>query len=92
MLKKASPWSAIKEAGDQAVPPGEASKKMQSLRQLCEAVGLWIVPVGEIEGFCKSVGGHGPKWVQTVMESKDLKTDPELQGARQFITQVWERL
>jgi hypothetical protein len=90
-LKKASPWSAIKEAGDQAIPPGQASQQMQSLRRLCEKVGLWIVPVGELEGFCKSIGGHGPKWVQAVMESRNLVTDPELEGARRFITQVWER-
>lgn len=92
VLKKSSPWSAIKEAGDQAIPPGQATQQMQSLRKLCEKVGLWIVPVGEIEGFCKSIGGHGPKWVQSVMESKNLKTDPELEGARRFIAQVWERL
>lgn len=91
VLKKSSPWSAIKEAGDQAIPAGQAAQQMQSLRKLCEKVGLWIVPVGEIEGFCKSIGGHGPKWVQAVMENKDLKTAPELEGARNFITQVWER-
>lgn len=88
-LKKSSPWSAIKEAGDEAIPRGQATQQMKSLRELCEKVGLWIVPVGEIEGFCKSVGGHGPKWVQQVMDTKDLKFEPELERARKFILDIW---
>jgi hypothetical protein len=39
---------------------------------------LYIVEVGELESFCKSVGNHGPKWVNEVMEKKDLQNDEEL--------------
>ena len=52
-------------------------------------MGLWIVPVGELEGFCKSVGGHGPRWVQQVIEERDLANDPELQRAREFVSEIW---
>jgi hypothetical protein len=59
--------------------------------KLCAAIGLWIVPVGELEGFCKSIGGHGPRWVQEVIETKDLATDSELARARSFVANIWAR-
>ena len=68
LFRKASPWDAIKSAGESAVPSGDPSKQFQTLLDLCKEMGLWIVPVGELEGFCKSVGGHGPRWVQQVIE------------------------
>ena len=49
--------------------------------------GLLILEVGELESFVKSVGNHGPKWVNEVL-SKNLKDDPELEVARQFVTQL----
>jgi len=34
-----------------------------------------------------SVPGHGTRWVTEVM-AKDLKNDPELEAARQFVKQL----
>jgi hypothetical protein len=61
------------------------------LQAECKARGLWIVLVGEVEGFCKSAGGHGPRWVREVL-SRDLAGDPELEEARKFVGQVWGRV
>ena len=63
----------------------------KKLVELCKAIGLWIVPVGEMEGFCKSVGGHGPRWVQQVIETKNLSDEQELARARQFMHDVWHQ-
>lgn len=90
-LKKSTPWDTIKEAGDQSLPRGDATQSMKALRELCEAYGIWIVPVGEMEGFCKSVPNHGPKWVQQVIEDRDVGTDPDLEVARTFVSAIWER-
>ena len=90
LFRKASPWDAIKEGGETVIPSGEATKKYLELQNLCGQVGLWIVPVGELEGFCKSVGGHGPRWVQQVIEGRNLATDSELESARKFVKQLWE--
>ena len=90
LFRKASPWDAVKEGGQAAIPQGEATRKFQELQELCSQMGLWIVPVGELEGFCKSVGGHGPRWVQQVMEERNLATDPELAPARNFVNQLWK--
>ena len=90
LFKKASPWDAVKEGGETAIPSGEPTKRYRDLQKLCNQMGLWIVPVGELEGFCKSVGGHGPRWVQQVVEERNLATDLELERARKFLKQLWE--
>jgi hypothetical protein len=69
IFRKASPWDAVKDAGRAAVPAGQATQQYEALQKECKAFGLWIVPVGELEGFCKSQGGHGPRWVQAVLEN-----------------------
>jgi energy-coupling factor transporter ATP-binding protein EcfA2 len=90
ILRKASPWDALKEAGRTAIPAGDPTQQFVRLQELCSQCGLWIVPVGEVEGFCKSVGNHGPKWVQAVLESKDLASS-ELSEARQFMKKIWNK-
>ena len=72
ILKKGSPWFTVKGAGEAAIPKGQVMQHFQNLKTSCKKMGLWIVPVGELEGFCRSVGGHGPRWVQQVIESRDL--------------------
>ena len=89
IFRKASPWDAVKQAGEAALPAGQATQQFQELQGLCKGIGLWVVPVGEIEGFCKFVGGHGPGWVQQVIEERNLATDPELERARAFVREIW---
>ena len=91
IFRKASPWDAIKAAGNAAIPTGQPTRQYQKLQKLCNRFGLWIVPVGELEGFCKSEGGHGPRWVQQVIEKHDLTKDTELGPARDFIRDVWTK-
>ena len=91
VFRKASPWDALKRSGASGLPAGDATQRFKELKDLCNRIGLWIVPVGEVEGFCKSVGNHGPKWVQRVMGSKNLSRDPELKDARCFVREIWQR-
>ena len=88
-LRQASPWTFVKNAGQAAIPPGQTTQKFQELQAFCSKIGLWIVPAGELEGFCKSVSDHGPRWVQQVIEQKNLSDDPELHEARQFMSRIW---
>ena len=90
VFRKALPWDAVKSAGESAIPSGQATIQFQELQSLCKQMGLWIVPVGELEGFCKSVGGHGPRWVQRVIEERNLATDPGLEHARNFVREIWK--
>ena len=91
VFKKASPWDAVKGAGRAAIPSGQPTEQFQRLEGLCKETGLWIVPVGETEGFCRSVGGHGARWVSEVLEKRNLLEDPELREARGFVREMWRR-
>jgi energy-coupling factor transporter ATP-binding protein EcfA2 len=91
IFKKVSPWSAVKESGRAALPGGEPTRQFDALNEKCAALGLWIVPVGEMEGFCRSIGSHGPGFVEKVIEERNLETDEELKEAREFIGKLWKR-
>lgn len=84
VLRRASPWSHAKTIGKTFVPPGAPTIACERLLGTFEEKGLFVVPVGELEGFCRSVGNHGPKWVNEVLE-KDLSNDPSLEAAKIFV-------
>lgn len=92
IFKTLSPWDDVKRAGRSALPAGQAVKHYDELASKSAAIGLWIVPVGEMEGFCRSIeGGHGPGFVAKVLEERSLETDPELKEARDFVSKIWAR-
>lgn len=91
IFRKASPWDAIKDAGKAAIPAGQPTQQFAALQTDCKEFGLWIVPVGEVEGFCKYQGNHGPRWVQAVLENYNLATAPELKEAREFVSELWRK-
>ncbi|MEG4574138.1 AAA family ATPase [Microcoleus sp. N3A4] len=85
-LKKASPWAHAKEVGKPFIPNGEATQAFDRLQIKLKSIGLLVLEVGELEGFVKSIGNHGPKWVSEVL-AKDLNNDPELEVAKKFVQQ-----
>ncbi len=85
-LKKASAWAYAKEVGKPFIPNGDPTQAFDRLQIKLKSIGLLVLEVGELEGFVKSIGNHGPKWVSEVL-AKDLKNDPELEVARQFVQQ-----
>ena len=89
VFRRASQWDAIKSSSITAIPAGQTTKDFQELQASFAEFGLWTVPVGEMEGFCRSIGGHGPKWVQRILEERVLATDAELDDARAFIREIW---
>lgn len=92
IFKTVSPWDDVKRAGRAALPQGQAVQQFDALLSKCWAVGLSIVPVGELEGFCRSIdGGHGPGFVEKVLEERNLENDPELEQARRFMAEILKR-
>jgi len=87
ILRRSSPWSTAKSVGIPFVPSGQPSQACQRLLDTLGAHGIFVVPVGELEGFAKSAGGHGPAWVAEVLK-QDLASSPELEQARQFVREV----
>ena len=90
-FKDASPWGAMKGSGRSALPSGEAISHFDRLCKKCGDHRLWIVPVGELEGFCRSVGSHGPRFVERVLEERHLEEDSELREARDFVKEIWAK-
>ena len=90
VFRSISPWDAVKHYGESAIPKGQATQQFRDLQQLLQEMGLWVVPVGEMEGFCRSIGGHGPSWARQVISERDLGTDSELEDAREFVRKLWE--
>lgn len=64
-----SKWETIKSAGTSALPAGDATVAFERMNQKLRDKGIYIVPVGELECFIKEIGGHGPEWVNKVLES-----------------------
>lgn len=87
LLKKASAWAYAKEVGKAFIPSGDETNAYENIQTKLKAKGLFIVEVGQLESFCKSVGSHGPKWVNEVMK-KNFKEDTELEQARRFVSQI----
>jgi len=88
ILRKSSPWSEAKTMGLPFLPRGQAAQTCGRLLSSLSSSGLFVVEVGELEGFARSIGGHGPTWVNAVLEQKTLLTDPELEPARQFVSRI----
>lgn len=84
VLKRSSPWAHAKLVGKAFVPSGDPSKACERLLSKLRAGGLYVVEVGELEGYVRTEGGHGPKWVNAVL-TRELATDPELEAARTFV-------
>ena len=83
-MSKASAWSEAKRLGKHFIPNGDASVAYERLALGLRKIGFFIVEVGELEGFCRTVGKHGPAWLLGAFEF-DLDTAPELNEAREFV-------
>ncbi len=89
ILKRSSPWAHAKLVGKAFVPSGDPSKACERLLGKLRAGGLFVVEVGELEGYARTEAGHGPKWVNAVL-TRELATDPELEAARKFVHNLAE--
>lgn len=84
VLRRSSAWSTAKSSGKTYVPNGQPTVALERLFQQLRAVNVHVVEVGELESFARSVGNHGPAWVNEALQ-RNLRTDAELEGARQFV-------
>lgn len=87
LLLRTSSWQTAKNAGVSLIPSGDEANACQRLLDRCKAAGLFILACGELERFCKSIGGHGPSWVNAVLQ-RDLANAPDLRSAREFVQEL----
>ena len=76
VVKTKSIWSDLKKSGIRGFPHGDAALAFEKMNSILKENGIYVVPVGELESFIPTVGGHGPNWVNSVLE-----TYPDLENS-----------
>ena len=87
-LRIVSKWEGLKKSGIAALPSGDATVAFDKLDKALKEVGIFIVPVGELECFVKQVGGHGPDWTNKVLEAYPDLSDVVYDDIKKFIKLV----
>lgn len=85
LLSIPSKWDSIKKNGESGIPPGDASCAYQKIDSILRDKGIFIVPVGELECFVRDIGGHGPEWVNRLLETYPNLEDGHYKKIKEFI-------
>ena len=56
-------WQVVKRGGLASLPGGDAYDAGQRLVDELASLGVYVVPVGELERWFPEVAGHGTNWV-----------------------------
>lgn len=80
-------WTQIKKIGKSGFD-GNAPAAYEKVEEVCKTAGLFIVPVGEMECFDKTINKEKKEWVYHVLENYGLASESRLEGARQFVQLV----
>jgi hypothetical protein len=86
-MKQGKSWSVVKKYGTRGIPSGNAQVDFNALRDKLEEIGIYLVPVGEVENFCPEIGSHGPKFVTKLLSTIQL-SDVRLADLRTFVERV----
>lgn len=87
MNSKTGSWDNIKNIGKDGFW-GKAPAAYEKVEQICKKVGLFVIPVGEIESFDKTINKQKKEWVYEIFEKYDLATEPKLEKARAFVQEL----
>lgn len=79
--------SMIKKNGS-SVFTGEAPASYCAVDGIFRSSGLFIVPVGDIESFDKTINKDKKDWVYAILERGNLNSESSLETARKFIQAV----
>lgn len=82
-----SKWDNIKKAGCASLPAGNATVSFKKMDGILRTVGIYMVSVGELECFVKEVGGHGPEWANTVLETYPDLDNEVYDEVKKFVKQ-----
>ena len=77
-------WERLKKHG-KADLEGDEPAAFEAVDKKLRAAGLFVVPVGEMEGFDRTTNKEKKEWVYEVLEKYDLATEPKLRDAQEFI-------
>lgn len=81
ITKSSDGWSlARKSGGVVALPRGQAAEAADRLISALRTLGVFVVPVGELEGWAPTIGAHGPKFVHQALDARVHANNAELQN------------
>lgn len=78
-----------KRGGLAGLPAGDVTRSAAELIDTLRDLRILIVPVGELECFDRTLGGHGPAWVSNALNARRHVSTPE---ADQLLRPVLESL
>ena len=88
VIRTVSKWDNIKHSGEAAIPAGDATLAYKRLKQTLSDHKIYLVPVGELEGFVKEVGRHGTYWVNDVLENYPDLNSEVYNSVKEFIRNI----
>jgi hypothetical protein len=81
ITKSSDGWGIARATGGlAALPRGQAAEAAQRLVAVLQTLGLYVVPVGELEGWARTIGSHGPKFVHQALDSRIHVTNADLRS------------
>jgi hypothetical protein len=69
LLRGETGWDKTKRSGLAGLPHGDLVAKTRALIEHLERIGLFVVPVGELEGWGPEIGGHGTTWLAAALQA-----------------------
>ncbi|HEY2452290.1 MAG TPA: AAA family ATPase [Scandinavium sp.] len=88
LFKQKKPWHEVKNNGFSGLPKGDIRVTYKELDEKLKLLGIFLIPVGEIENFSAETGLHGPAFVEKFLTSRDVG-DSELAPLRDFVNCVY---
>ena len=67
-IRLVTKWGELKKGGISVLPAGQATLAFNAINNRLKSAHIYLVYVGELERFIPEVGGHGPGWVNSVLE------------------------
>lgn len=61
-------WDRTRRSGVAGLAHGALVTQTKMLMQRLAELGLFVVPVGELEGWAPEIGGHGPNWLGSAVQ------------------------
>jgi energy-coupling factor transporter ATP-binding protein EcfA2 len=89
-FKNKKPWSSTKDNGLNGLPRGIIRQVYKELDEKLKSLGIFLIPVGEIENFSAETGLHGPAFVEKFLSSRDVSAT-ELEPLREFVHDVYTK-
>lgn len=84
-IKIVTKWSQLKKGGVSVIPSGQATVAFNAINEKLKTVHIHLVDVGELERFIPEVGGHGPGWVNSVLEQYNNLDDAVYSRVKEFV-------